>query len=59
LNCFARTFVYGLRVGRNCTKILEQFLTPEEVIGIQKKFLIINREDEVEEVNMKFEGYMK
>jgi hypothetical protein len=51
LNGFARTFVYGLRVGRNCTKILEQFLTPEEVIGIQKKFLIINREDEVEEVN--------
>jgi hypothetical protein len=36
---------------KKLTKILEQFLTPEEVIGIQKKFLIINREDEVEEVN--------
>jgi hypothetical protein len=30
---------------------LEQFLTPEEVIGIQKKILIINQDDEVEEVN--------
>ncbi|EFX75238.1 hypothetical protein DAPPUDRAFT_108038 [Daphnia pulex] len=30
LNCFARTFVYGLGVRRNCTNILEQFLTPEE-----------------------------
>jgi hypothetical protein len=46
LNCFARTFVYGLDIGRNCTKTLEEFLTAEEIIGIQKKIAIIQQEDQ-------------
>ncbi len=45
LNCFARTFVYGLDTGRNCTKKLEEFLTAEEIIGIKKKIAIIQLED--------------
>ncbi|EFX68734.1 hypothetical protein DAPPUDRAFT_114280 [Daphnia pulex] len=37
LNCFARTFIDGLSPGRNCTKMLEQFLSPEEGYANYKK----------------------
>ncbi len=33
-------FVDGLGVGRNTTKLLEEFLTPEEIIGINFRILV-------------------
>lgn len=45
LNCFARTFFDGLSLKRNCNGILEEFLSPDEVIVIQNKISIINKED--------------
>jgi hypothetical protein len=41
-------FVDVLVSGRNTTKLLEEFLTPEEIIGINKKIAIIQEEDELE-----------
>jgi hypothetical protein len=43
--CFARTFFYGLGTGRSCTGIFEEFLSPDEVIEIQKKMSMIDKED--------------
>jgi hypothetical protein len=45
LNCFARTFFDGLGPKRNCTGILEVFLSLDEVIVIQNKISIVNKED--------------
>jgi hypothetical protein len=41
-------FVDVLVSGRNTTKLLEEFLTPEEIIRINKKIAIIQEEDELE-----------
>jgi hypothetical protein len=40
-------FVDGLVSGRNTTKMLEAFLTPAEIIGINKKIAIVLEEDEL------------
>jgi hypothetical protein len=40
LNCFARTFVDGLGIGRNLTGILGKFLSPDDIVIIENKIMI-------------------
>jgi hypothetical protein len=48
LNCFARTFVDGLGIGRNLSGILGKFMSPDDIIIIKNKIIMIDLEDKEE-----------